>query len=121
MKTNRSPEVGTHIVVGKHIERDTGINGEHFTEERGYRLRPNSLVSVAARNKELAQIDAGVGFSAKKGVGNRPASILKQYCAIAVFSQPATHTLGQFGNGHRVAVPLIPDELVVHLSKDGAI
>ena len=72
-----------------------------------------------ANDEKLPEVNILRLFS-KQGIGNHLLVIFNQHCPI-VARQSVTHSLLQLGHRHRVAVPLIADELVVQFSEQRAV
>jgi hypothetical protein len=53
-----------------------------------------------------------IGLAPKKRVSDNLAPVFRQ-SGLVLMPEPALHSLGQFGNGHRVPMSLILDELRV--------
>ena len=133
-------QLAAHRYTGQREHRIDGPAGHHPRGLIGRKLRPGpppqlllllgplardrrkiieqprgtaTMTATMAHHKKLPQINLGWLFTEQR-ITNHLSTVFKNDRCVFV-SEPAPHSVFQFGNGHAIAMSLVPNQLMVQL------
>src|SRR5436190_2628095 len=112
VEADGAPEGPAGPVVHEDVEADAGCARPRVFAKPHDRLPSDSRSSSTGHDEQLPQVDM-IAFLAEQGVTDGFAILLDEDRFIVAF-EPAAHARFEFADGHRVAMPLVADELGVH-------
>ena len=118
--THRLPEGDPRGVVAEHLDREALAPRPDLPPERLHHAPAHALPPPVAHDEKMAQVNL-VRRLAVKRVSHHRAVLLEQHRGVAPAAQPEAHALGQLQHRHRIAMPLVLNELVVERAQQRAI
>jgi hypothetical protein len=113
------PERPAYVITDEHIQPNSLDVLPNILQQPLDRRSAKSLASCAPCYEELPQVDRFPLTPVQRVADNGPVPLHENRPVVA--GQPGPHPLLELVNRHRVAMPLIPDQVAVQMGEEPAV